>query len=371
MAEQGGGEVSFTGLAVRTLGNTTGRVVAVVYALLNYALLVACVAGLHSILACWLPLPPAIVCILSPAVVVSMLAFTSFEAVDGLNRALCGLMLTAIAILVGIGIYFGRNLSLASSSVSSAIWSPSASLRALPVIVLTLGFHVITPLVCKVVGGKPRAARKAILRGGAVPLAMVLAWNAVILSLHSSSGASSSMSIDPIKLLLSMSSMAAPAVQAFAFSALGTTLIGYALSFPKQLMDTSALFLKSSQKKNSNSSLEKNKVEEEVEENGNESYSRRMLALGLAVGPPVAMAMTSPTAFASALNFAGVYANCFLFGVLPPIMAWVYRYSKPETGNRTSQKSPTTTTLLPGGRVLLMLLLLVALFLGLKPPNPR
>lgn len=96
-----------------------------------------------------------------------------------------------------------------------------------------------------------------------------------------------------------------------------------------------------------------------------------MLALGLAVGPPVAMAMTSPTAFASALNFAGVYANCFLFGVLPPIMAWVYRYSKPEIGNRTSQKSPTTTTLLPGGRVLLMLLLLVALFLGLKPPNPR
>ena len=371
MAEQGGGEVSFTGLAVRTLGNTTGRVVAVVYALLNYALLVACVAGLHSILACWLPLPPAIVCILSPAVVVSMLAFTSFEAVDGLNRALCGIMLAAIAILVGIGIYFGQNLSLASSSVSYAIWSPSASLRALPVIVLTLGFHVITPLVCKVVGGKPRAARKAILCGGAVPLAMVLAWNAVILSLHSSSGASSSMSIDPIKLLLSLSSMAAPAVQAFAFSALGTTLIGYALSFPKQLIDTSPLFLKSSQKKNSNSSLEKNKVEEEVEENGHESYSRRMLALGLAVGPPVAMAMTSPTAFASALNFAGVYANCFLFGVLPPIMAWVYRYWEPEIGNRASQNSPTTTTtLLPGGRVLLILLLLVALFLGLKPPSP-
>lgn len=369
MAEQGGGEVSFTGLAVRTLGNTTGRVVAVVYALLNYALLVACVAGLHSILACWLPLPPAIVCILSPAVVVSMLAFTSFEAVDGLNRALCGLMLAAIAILVGIGIYFGRNLSLASSSVSYATWSPSASLRALPVIVLTLGFHVITPLVCKVVGGKPRAARKAILCGGAVPLSMVLAWNAVILSLHSSSAASSSMSIDPIKLLLSMSSMAAPAVQAFAFAALGTTLIGYALSFPKQLMDTSALFLKSSQKTNSNLSLEKNKVEEEVEENGNESYSRRMLALGLAVGPPVAMALTSPTAFASALNFAGVYANCFLFGVLPPIMAWVYRYRKPEIGNRASQNP--TTTLLPGGRMLLMLLLLVALFLGLKPPSPR
>jgi amino acid permease len=350
-AEQGGAEVSFTGLAVRTLGNSAGRVVALVYAFLNYALLVACVAGLHSILAHWLPLHPALVCILSPGVVVSMLAFTSFQAVDTLNRALCGLMLASITGLVGIGISVGRKFWL--GSVSSGTWSFSALSPAIPIIALTLGFHVITPVVCQVVGGKPQEARKAILCGGAVPLLMVLAWNAVIVGLAQAPAGSPVASIDPIKLLLSLSSTAAPVVQAFAFAALGTTLIGYALSFPKQLIDSVSLFGIRPQ------------AEEKVRMTPEPERSRKMAALFLAMAPPVALAMISPTAFASALGFAGLYANCFLFGVLPPIMAWVYRYQQPQADQVRH------TQLVPGGRILLFALLLIAVYLGLKPPNTR
>lgn len=348
MAEQGGAEVSFTGLAVRTLGPSAGRIVALVYAFLNYALLVACVAGLHSILSHWLPFPPAFICLLSPAVVVAMLAFTSFQAIDTLNRALCALMLASITALVAIGISVGKSFWL--GSIASGTWSLSAISPAVPVIVLTLGFHVITPVVCQIVGGKAEEARRAILFGGAVPLFMVLAWNAVIISLAQAPSAS----FDPIKLLLSLSTTAAPVVQAFAFAALGTTLVGYALSFPKQLIDTVSLFgIRGTDER-----------EEKVAVTGN---SRRMVALLLAMAPPVAVAMTSPTAFASALDFAGLYANCFLFGVLPPIMAWVYRYGQEHEGGDGVHH----TKLVPGGRVLLIVLLLIAVYLGLTPPNAR
>lgn len=353
MAEQGVAEVSFTGLAVRTLGHSAGRVVALVYAFLNYALLVACVAGLHSILVHWLPLHPALVCILSPGVVAFMLAFTSFQAVDILNRALCGLMIASITGLIGIGVSVGRDFWL--GSIGSGTWSFTALSPAIPVIVLTLGFHVITPVVCQVVGGRPQEARKAILCGGAVPLSMVLAWNAVIVGLAQSRAESAAVaSFDPIKLLLSLSSTAAPVVQAFAFAALGTTLIGYALSFPRQLIDTVNLF-----------GIHPHAEESLMITEEEPSHSRKMTALLLAMAPPVAVAMTSPTAFASALDFAGLYANCFLFGVLPPIMAWVYRYQQPRSDQ---ERHPE---LLPGGRILLMVLLLIAVYLGFNPPNAR
>uniref|UniRef100_A0A804Q867 Tyrosine-specific transport protein n=1 Tax=Zea mays TaxID=4577 RepID=A0A804Q867_MAIZE len=49
MARDGVDEVSFTGLASSTLGAGPGAVVAVVYAALSFSLLVACVAGIGSL----------------------------------------------------------------------------------------------------------------------------------------------------------------------------------------------------------------------------------------------------------------------------------------------------------------------------------
>jgi tyrosine-specific transport protein len=43
---------------------------------------------------------------------------------------------------------------------------------------------------------------------------------------------------------------------------------------------------------------------------------------------PIFIVSFFSTAFAKALDFAGVYANCFLFGILPPVMAWIYRSQK-------------------------------------------
>ncbi|CAM6100282.1 unnamed protein product [Calypogeia fissa] len=146
---------------------------------------------------------------------------------------------------------------------------------------------------------------------------MVVAWNAVVLGL----APPNSTALDPIKLGLSVAKFSTSFVPDFAFSALGTTLIGYALNFPKQLGDAFHLL------------SQKNVFEivtvkgEKTVENG-VTRTLNFTPVIWALAPPTTVAVFWPTAFASSLNFAGVYANCFLFGVLPPVMAWIYQYPR-------------------------------------------
>lgn len=100
-----------------------------------------------------------------------------FPVLDASNRALCALMLLSLAALTSFGL---PHLALGPALQRTA-WRKV--LPAVPVMVLTLGFHVITPLICSVLGGRIAKIRQAILVGGAVPLVMVLAWNTTVLGL--------------------------------------------------------------------------------------------------------------------------------------------------------------------------------------------
>ncbi|GJN24988.1 hypothetical protein PR202_gb12768 [Eleusine coracana subsp. coracana] len=240
MEEGGVEEVSFTGLASSTLGAGPGAVVAVVYAALSFSLLVACVAGIGSLVSQLFPgLNPVIANAIFPCYAGVLIAFFPFKTVGGANRVLCGLMLASITALVVTGVSVGRSSLL--KSLSYACWSPGAILPAIPVTVLTLGFHVITPFICKIVGDSVYDARKAILIGGSVPLAMVLSWNAVILGLASAGG--NATFDDPIKLLLSVNPAALPAVRGFAFAALATSMIGLPNSYEDILPGGSAALM--------------------------------------------------------------------------------------------------------------------------------
>jgi amino acid permease len=303
-------EVSFTGIASNSLGARFGAFVAIVYALLSFSLMIACVSGIGSLVSKQLPLlNPVFAIALFPVFVGALIALFPFEAIDQTNRLLCGLMLVSITTLVAFGISVGRNSLLTALCFVS--WSPQSIVSAIPVTVLTLGFHVITPFICKIAGHTVYDARKAILVGGFVPLAMVLSWNAVILVLAGKGNVlNSSVSYDPINLLLSVNASALPAVQGFAFTALGTSLIGYAVSFPKQLRDTVLLVLQWFRAK---------------KDNGLVGETRNLSVMWSVLLMSVLITSLSGTAFTKALDFAGVYANCFLFGVLPPLMAWVHR----------------------------------------------
>lgn len=419
MEEDGVEEVSFTALATKTMGPTFGSFVAVIYACLSFSLLIACVSGIGSLVVQQFPsINPIMAHALFPCFAGIAIGFFPFKVIDVTNRLLCCLMLFSITALVAVGVSVGRSNLL--GSVANACWRAEAILPAVPVTVLTLGFHVITPFVCKIAGDSVHDARKAILLGGAVPLAMVLSWNAVVLGL---AGAGNVAFDDPIKLLLSVNSSALPAVQGFAFAALATSLIGYAVSFPKQLVDTVELIAERFHKKQMECSQEvafphgnqrfgsshegsqvgfvysKEKkgdfgqdffaggesrmfssgvnqeeamgVPRESPAGGYSSGSTNgsirsdssssvssVLVTWLVLMVPIFIASFFPTAFSKALDFAGVYANCFLFGILPPAMAWIHR-------SRKRYRMPEfKEDLLPGGTVALVILFTIAVILG-------
>ena len=354
MEEDGVAEVSFTGLATKTLGNRFGAFVALVYASLSFSLLVACVSGIGSIVSKWFPwLNTVIAHALFPFAFGTVICLFPFNAIDAINRGLCVLMLVSISALVGIGSSVARNSIISSFARSS--WDLSSVLPAIPVTVLTLGFHVITPFICKIAGDTISEVRQAILIGGSVPLLMVLSWNLIVLGL---AGTNSPTSGEPISLLLSVHSSALFAVQGFAFSALATSLIGYAVSFPKQLVDTLELIFgtifsgKSFRSQphedgvgrvglvvysssacdlgnagrvsfigsKSNPHSESKMVSRRINFN-----SLNILVMPLVLGGPVLLVSFFHSTFSRALDFAGVYANCFLFGILPPVMTYIYQ----------------------------------------------
>ncbi|KAI6667962.1 hypothetical protein NL676_007026 [Syzygium grande] len=386
MEEEGVGEVSFTGLATKALGSGFGALVAIVYASLSFSLLVACVSGIGSIFSQWFPwMDAALAFGLFPLAVRGCHWVLPFYAIDAANRLLCFVMLMSISALVGFGLSVARSNVVASFSHAS--WSVSSILPAIPVMVLTLGFHVITPFVCKIAGNSVHDARKAILIGGFIPLIMVLSWNLIVLGLSGTNPTASPG--DPITLLLSMKSSALSAVQGFAFSALGTSLIGYAVSFPKQLIDTlDLIFQKNNGGKNlspapmichgngagrvgslgysrlnyvgnpgiiSFSRLQHSSAPENYATSSIRAFdSIEVLVLPVVLGASVLIASFFRSTFSRALDFAGVYANCFLFGILPPLMAYIQQSRKklrPE--------------ILPGGNVALLLLFSVAVALGI------
>ncbi|XP_031379369.1 uncharacterized protein LOC116194647 [Punica granatum] len=375
LEEDGAREVSFTSLATKSLGSRFGAFVAVIYASLSFALLVACVSGIGSIISqCCPSMNPMLAYAFCPLAVGIILGFFPFKAIDSVNRLLCLLMLISITALVVIGSSVAR--ANVVESFSHASWSMSSILPAIPVAVLTLGFHVITPFICKLAGETVIEARKAVLMGGVVPLLMVLSWNLIVLGLSGRINSVAS-STDPITLLLSVNPSALPAVQGFAFSALATSLIGYAVSFPKQLLDTVDLIFRKSNNEgeifhktgggrvgfveysagNSGSAWFSGKkglsASEECKQVGFNSISEALL-MSIVLGAPVLIASLFHSTFAKALDFAGVYANCFLFGILPPLMAYI----------QLSRKK-LRSTIVPGGNVTLLLLFSVAVALAI------
>ncbi|BAU01796.1 hypothetical protein LR48_Vigan10g176400 [Vigna angularis] len=380
MEEDGVEEVSFTSLATNTLGTGFGAFVAVVYSSLSFSLLVACVAGIGSIFSPWFSQANVLVVhALFPLLVGTLIAFFPFNTIDVANGLLCFLMLFSITGLVAIGISVARANII--NSVAVASWKLSSILPIIPVAVLTLGFHVITPFICKVAGNTLHEARKAILIGGAVPLVMVLSWNLIVLGLAGTNSSTPTTSADPISLLLSVNPSALSAVQGFAFSALATSLIGYAVSLPKQLLDTLELVSGSAKVCNEHNSTngrvglafysvgscignsgkvcfkgsrDENMVGLKTRSNEKTYDPVKVLITLSLLGFSVLIASFFRSTFSTALDFAGVYANCFLFGIIPPVMAYMQQ-----------SKKKIRQSIIPGGNGTLLLLFIISVVLGI------
>ncbi|RHN50818.1 putative amino acid/polyamine transporter 2 [Medicago truncatula] len=183
---------------------------------------------------------------------------------------------------------------------------------------------------------------------------------------------------DPITLLLSVNPSALSAVQGFAFSAMATSLIGYAVSLPKQILDTLELV----SGKGDDNEYGKGRVGSvfyggnggdgvgysgkvgfgsstdlsEIRLNEERFDGIKLVVTLLVLCFSVLIASYFRSTFSRALDFAGVYANCFLFGIIPPVMTCIHQQSK---------KGKIRPSFIPGGNVTLLLLFTVSVILGI------
>jgi len=186
-------------------------------------------------------------------------------------------------------------------------------LAALPVMVVSFGFHNLIPSLTSYVKGDLHAMRWIVLGGSFLTLLINLIWQTLVLGvvpylgpdgILASFTGEKEASYALEKVL--QSSAVAKFSQGFAFFAIVTSFLAQALSIMHFIADG----LKVSPNR-------KNSI---------------WLCL-LAIAPPLIFVLSIPKLFFAALNFAGGICAVLLFGVLPAVLVWNGRYRKDRSAD--------------------------------------
>ena len=319
-------DTSFISMADRILGPVGKSIFWVVYLFLFLTVMIAHAAGGGAVLldiTGWnLPNWLAVVIyssILAPVV------YLGARSVDRLNMFLIsGVVLCYLAF---IAVSANKiDFDLLSYSNWGKAW------YALPILFTAFTYQVIIPTLMTYMERNVKKIRLAIFFGSTIPLVIYLVWEFVILGIIPSEGPNGLIeagknghnAIGPLKQLV-------PQVfhigKYFAMFALTTSFIPLALSFFDFLADG----LKWEKK----------------------GTRRALLCTGV-FGIPMVIAIAYPGIFLVALGYAGGISCAFLFGLMPPLLAWVGRYIK---------KYPHEGHQLPGGKPALIFLMIFALLI--------
>ena len=316
-------DTSFISMAQRILGPVGRNVFWVVYLFLFVTVMIAHAAGGGSVLidiTGWhIPNWAAVViysAVLAPVV------YLGARSVDRLNMVLIsGVVICYLAFL---WVSFGHiDFDLLAYSNWNQAW------YALPILFTAFTYQVIIPTLMTYMKRNVKKIRLAVFFGTSIPLIIYLLWEFVILGIIPAdslleAGLQGQNTIGPLKALV-------PQVfrigKYFAFFALTTSFIPLALSF----FDFMADGLKWEKK-----------------------GARRALLCVAIFGIPMMIAVIYPDIFLIALGYAGGISCAFLFGLMPPVLAWVGRYIK---------RYPQERHQLPGGKPVLVGLMVFALLI--------
>lgn len=315
-------------MATRLLGKTGRNVCWAVYLFLFVSVMIAHVAGggsvLNELIGGTLPEWAAM---LIYVVAFSPIVYLGAHSVDRLNL---GLMIGVIGsyLLFIFASYSHVNIHLLTYANWTKAW------LALPVLFTAFTYQVIIPTLMNYMDRNVKRVRLAILFGTTIPLVVYLVWEFVILGIVPVEGpgglieaaAMGHNAIMPLKQYVGSGSLFAIG-KYFAFFTLTTSYIALALAFLDFLADGLKM-----QKK---------------------GLKKVFLCLLIFV-PPTIIGMTYPNIFLKSLGYAGGISCAILFGLFPPLMAWIGRYKK-----GLSEKGQE---LVPGGRAFLILLLLFVAF---------
>ena len=234
-------------------------------------------------------------------VLFSPVVYLGTNSVDRLNAFLFGGVIVTYLLFVFIS-HEHVNVSLLKRSD----WSKAY--LALPVLFTAFTYQVIVPTLVTYMERNVKKIRLTIILGTSIPLIVYLVWEFLILSIlpYESLAEAQKLGQNAIQPLKAVTGhpMLFRIGKAFAFFTLTASYIALALAFLDFLADG----LK-------------------VKKRG---FKKLFLCL-LVFAPPTIIAISYPNLFLVALSYAGGYSCAILFGLFPPIMAWVGRYRKNYT----------------------------------------
>jgi tyrosine-specific transport protein len=306
-----------------SLGKPWSLVASGAYFFLHYAMMVAYISSggnqlntllAGSALASVSMLPGAPQVAFAAAVALSLL-FASPQTIQKANNVMVA---GTVAAFTGI-LAIGAKTADFGSLVDPANQHPEAVVHAFPILFLALVYQNIVPTVVKQLEGDRKRVTQAIIAGTTLPLAMFLAWNAVVLG---NVAGGDLEGIDPVALLQNGGGeLLGSLVGAFSTLAVITSMVGFSFGLVEAWTDVF-----------------------NINSNGEGFLKYKIPLFALVFAPPLALAVAIPDIFYQALEYGGTYGVSTLFLVLPPVMVWRQRYSDIE-------KPLTTKPMVPFGKL--------------------
>ena len=317
--------VSFFSVTRSTLGNGGALVFSAAYVFMHECLTIACCLKGAEILSSGKYVADVgfdeAVLVFGGAIGL-FVALSNEKVLDFTNRLLVLFIVSALIGLVSlcVGEVDAANLERSDFSVVG---------NTIPGVAVAFVYQSVLPSVVSSLEGDVPKIKKATILGTAVPLAMFLLWNAVVLGALSGEDLMTS-GVNPVDLLASKieSGYGTVLIDAFSFSAVATSFIGFTIGLKSFIAD----------------GLRSVDVKSEP------------ISYALTLTPPLTFAITYPDVFISTIDNAGTFGVIVIFGLLPPLMVYSYRKSAKEFESKitmstemTRQKALIDSNALPGG----------------------
>ena len=324
-----GHSLSLISIAKHTLGKPGKILCWFLFLFLFYSLSIAYIAASGSILQSIvgdlfdLNLPGWVGSLLF-TLIFGVVIFIGTRHVDYLNRTLMVGLIVAYCILVILG---SQHIHLEYLGLKQ--W-PYA-FAALPVLVISFGFHNMIPSLAMYLKGDIKRLRLTVFIGSLIPLLIYVLWEVVMLGIIPVQGREGLLNaLDHGEVATSTlhavvgNSWINTVAQAFALFAIITSFLAQSLSLVDFLSD----------------GLKIPKI----------GFGRLTLVI-LTLVPPFAFAFAYPGIFIKALNLAGGFSAVVLFGMMPVLMVWILRY----------KRKGSAIQMLPLGRTALIIIFAIAL----------
>lgn len=341
--------VSLCTMAEETLGPLGGLISALIYCFLSYILMVAYISRSGDLLAPLMHISPSSSCWIFTLLTGGLVFFGGTNLADLINQILtAGLIGFFILIIID-------GATIANwSGLEFMDWERTP--QTFPVIVFSLVYHDLMPVLGTYLKGDIGQIRKAILLGSAIPLIMFVSWDAVIFCIAPMSG-----NEDPLAFLIRLGgTRISLIIEIFSILAVATSFIGTLLGFMEFFIER--LTWKSDEQSYKNKTAETLQLFDIDKWNGTLTHylhnwwmenRLQITSFILILAPPLAASIMVSDAFFSATDLAGGYGMTALFGIFPPAMAWSLHdkglaRSKDKTGLFFALPKATVKTVLAG-----------------------